>query len=409
MTQQDFEAKRLARKKRERLRKKRIRSAILLVCLLGIIIIACIIFASTRNQNNINDPQQPSGVISQSAAPSPDSSFEPQATSAASATIPPASEQNDLLKIAASAQTEQKICYLTFDDGPTTSVTPLILDTLRKYNIKATFFQVGSMIEANPDMARRVYDEGHLLANHSYKHEYKQLYASADSFMSEINQTNDLIKNVGDGEEPFRLIRFPGGGYNAGTWGKKKQEYKELLKQNGYYYADWNSLNGDAEGGKKTADQLLEGVKNSIKGHQNAVILMHDAAAKKTTAEALPAIIDYLISEGYTFRRMDDIPYTAGAAEASATPEASASSSAAPTSTAAANAPAKTTAKATTSPSKTSAPSATKAPASTAKGSTATKKPSATKSPTKAPATKAPSKTEPAATKTPVRTPDSND
>ena len=86
-----------------------------------------------------------------------------------------------------------KTCYLTFDDGPTKSVTTRVLDILREYDAKATFFTVGTLLEANPDTARRIYEEGHFIANHSYSHDYSDIYASNDSFMNEINKTSELI------------------------------------------------------------------------------------------------------------------------------------------------------------------------------------------------------------------------
>ncbi|MCH5186120.1 MAG: polysaccharide deacetylase family protein [Oscillospiraceae bacterium] len=201
-----------------------------------------------------------------------------------------------------------KTAYLTFDDGPTNSVTSKILDTLRRYNIKATFFEIGSGIEANPDMARRVYDEGHLLANHSYSHNYKNIYVTAENFMEEVTKTEELILSITGEETVFKLFRFPGGSFKSDkdSWSKNKQEYKELLKENGYVYCDWNSYNGDAEGGTKTKDKLVEELKSSVGTKEDIVILMHDAAAKGTTAEALPEICEYLISQGYEFRRLDE-------------------------------------------------------------------------------------------------------
>lgn len=203
-----------------------------------------------------------------------------------------------------------KTAYLTFDDGPTKSVTPKILDTLRKYNIKATFFEIGIGIEFNPDMARRVYEEGHLIANHSYGHDYGDLYQTSEGFWGEVTKTEELIKSVTGQDEIFKLFRFPGGSFksNKDRWSSKKQEYKELLKENGYVYCDWNSLNGDAEGNQpKTKEQLIEFFKNSTGSSEDIVVLMHDAAAKSTTAEALPEICEYLIAQGYEFRRLDEI------------------------------------------------------------------------------------------------------
>lgn len=222
--------------------------------------------------------------------------------------IPPASEENDLLKIATSvADKEKKVCYLTFDDGPTKENTPKILDILKRYNVKATFFCLGKMLDANSDIAKREYDEGHLLANHSYNHEYADLYATADSFMSEINKTEETIERI-TGEKPFKLIRFPGGSHNAGSYAAAKQEYKKVLKDNGYYYADWNCLNGDAEASLRSVEQLVSRTKETAVG-KNIVVLMHDAAAKTTTPEALGTIIEYLKAQGYEFKRLDEVNY----------------------------------------------------------------------------------------------------
>ena len=225
--------------------------------------------------------------------------------------IPLPSEQNDLLKIAVDAQgTEEKVAYMTFDDGPTKEVTPKILDVLKQYDAKATFFMLGKMIERNSDLAKRVYDEGHLLANHTYSHSYGDLYATGESFMAEVEKTNGLIRDI-IGQEPFHLIRFPGGGYNSGNYAAEKQLYKLVLQEKGYYFADWNCLNGDAEGGTRSAEQLVARIRQTS-GPKNIVILMHDAATKKSTAEALPAIIEYLRGEGYVFRRLDEVKYYGG-------------------------------------------------------------------------------------------------
>lgn len=205
------------------------------------------------------------------------------------------------------AKASQKVCYLTFDDGPNLSITPQVLDVLRKYDVKATFFMVGALVESNFDVARRIFEEGHLLANHSYSHNYKNLYSSTDSFMTEITKTEELIKSVGDSEEDyFPIIRFPGGSYNAGTYKEQKQLIKEHLNTKGYYYCDWNSLNGDAEGARKDADGLFEYFKKNTVIGKPAVVLMHDAVTKQATVDSLPKIIEYMLDNGYTFLRLDE-------------------------------------------------------------------------------------------------------
>ena len=222
--------------------------------------------------------------------------------------LPPPSEMNDLVEIVRSKNgLEKKVCYLTFDDGPTSDVTPQVLDVLKKYNVKATFFCLGKMLEANPDIAKREYEEGHLVANHTFYHNYSDLYASSESFMKEINMTQDKIKEI-TGEEPFKLIRFPGGSHNAGSFAAVKQEYKKVLKEKGFYYADWNCLNGDAEATLRSTDELINSVKKTAL-ENNLIVLMHDASTKTTTPQALGSIIEYLKSKGYEFKRLDEIDY----------------------------------------------------------------------------------------------------
>ena len=320
----DNERKRLdeiRRRKQARQRSRRIRLTIVIaafVAVLAVIVMLVKGITSFVAHNRPTPTPTPVAIVSQSGTPENTESTEntknTEAPSGENPTetlqpepqniLPPASEENDILKIFEKNPTDKKVCYLTFDDGPNNSITPRILDTLRKYGIKATFFQVGSLIKENTDMARRVYEEGHLIAGHSYTHTYSKLYATAESFTDEINSCEAEIKNV-VGDDFFPLIRFPGGSFNAGTYGERKQQYKSVLAQMGYYHCDWNALNGDAEGGSKSVEQLVERVKSSSKNKNKVVILMHDAANKKNTAEALPQIIEYFISQGYTFSRLD--------------------------------------------------------------------------------------------------------
>ena len=324
-TAAQFDNLRRQRQHRDRLRKKRIRAAILLVAIIGVIALICVAISiisrgDKNNQNDLNSAGQidlNQDVSAPTAVP----------VSSVNSGIPDPSTENNLLKIITNSG-QTKRCYLTFDDGPTTNITPQILDILRRYNVKATFFEVGSLIESNTDMARRVYEEGHLIANHSDGHNYEKLYASTDSFINEIEKCYDTIKSVTDGEEPFRLVRFPGGSYNssADSYSPVKQECKIVLQKHNFYYSDWNTLNGDAEGKKKNAQELLEYMKKNMDNDGgNIVVLMHDAAAKQTTADALPSIIEYLMSEGYTFHRMDDIDFQGSITPATASPGASSS------------------------------------------------------------------------------------
>lgn len=89
---------------------------------------------------------------------------------------------------------EEKIAYLTFDDGPSKSVTPLILDLLKQENIKATFFVLGARVDLNPSIVKREYEEGHFIANHGYSHIYSNIYASTGAVLDEYNKTRSSNK-----------------------------------------------------------------------------------------------------------------------------------------------------------------------------------------------------------------------
>ncbi len=201
-----------------------------------------------------------------------------------------------------------KVCYLTFDDGPTKSVTPSILDILDQYNAKATFFMTGALISENSELAANVHSRGHLLANHSWRHNYSYLYESEENFIQEVNDTYAKICEITGKNNYPKIFRFPGGSYNAGSYGAAKQEYKETLKELGYRYVDWNALSGDAETQRPTADALYNRVVSTTKNKEDVVILMHDSATKKVNIEVLPRILDYLVSQGYTFKTLDRAP-----------------------------------------------------------------------------------------------------
>lgn len=327
-TPSEFEMRRRERRRRERRRKKRIRAAVILIALIGLIVIVCVAISTCAKRKSEENQQTdiPQTDLTE-VTPTPAAPAVPTVAPAPVSGIPSVSENNDLLEIVEeSGQT--KHVYLTFDDGPTENITPQVLDVLRRYNVKATFFEVGSLIKANPDMARRVYEEGHLIANHSNGHNYEKLYASTETFINEINECYEAIKSVTGEAEPFKLIRFPGGSYNssADRYSPVKQQCKETLKEYGFYYCDWNALNGDAEGRTKNAQELLDYMTDNMYEDENVVVLMHDAATKQATVESLPLIIEYFINNGYTFHRLDDVQYQSMTAAQTSEPQSGVSS-----------------------------------------------------------------------------------
>lgn len=203
-------------------------------------------------------------------------------------------------------KSEQKIAYLTFDDGPSKSVTPQILNILDQYNIKATFFVLGCNVDKNPDIVRQSYENGHYIANHGYSHVYENIYASSQAVLDEFNRTEQSVRNaIGVQEYSGHIFRFPGG-----SMGKKyrmvKDEAKILLSNNDILCVDWNALTNDSVG-KPTAESIVNDLKTTVGTKNTVVILMHDTGSKQLTVDTLPQILDYLIEQGYTFRTFYDV------------------------------------------------------------------------------------------------------
>ena len=201
---------------------------------------------------------------------------------------------------------ETKRAFLTFDDGPSTN-TSTILDILNSQNIKATFFMLGTRVEAMPETVKKVYEQGHYIANHGYSHEYSTIYSSQEAVLEEFNKCNNAVRNaIGEPEYNSHLFRFPGGS-NGGKYNDLKQGAKQLLSDNDILSVDWNSLSGDAEKQNPTPEYLMERMKSTSQDKSSLVILMHDAQAKKVTADTLPEIISYLKEQGYEFKSFYDI------------------------------------------------------------------------------------------------------
>ena len=196
--------------------------------------------------------------------------------------------------------------FLTFDDGPSKSVTPHILDLLKFHNIKATFFVLGSRVKLNPDIVKREYDEGHYIANHGYSHKYSSIYAKPENVIEEYNKTEaEIRKALNNQNYSSHLFRFPGGSI-GGEYNKIKKSAKKQLKEKQIAYLDWNALTSDAAGAN-TKEKILKNMKKTVGNYQNVVLLMHDAPDKKLTYETLEDVITYLTEKGYSFKNFNNI------------------------------------------------------------------------------------------------------
>ena len=201
---------------------------------------------------------------------------------------------------------ETKRVFLTFDDGPSQTVTPKVLDTLKSEKIKATFFLLGSRVELEPDIVKREYEEGHYLASHGYSHVYSQIYASPQSVLDEYNKCISAIRNaIGQPEYNPHLFRYPGG-YWGGKYASVKKEALQLLEQNDILHIDWNALTSDAAGAK-TTEEFISELDKTVPKHNSVVVLMHDAGNKTATANALPTIIKYFREQGFEFENFYSI------------------------------------------------------------------------------------------------------
>lgn len=201
---------------------------------------------------------------------------------------------------------EGRRVFLTFDDGPSTSVTPYILDTLKKYDIKATFFVLGNRVKDNMDLVKREYDEGHYIANHGYSHKYSKIYASSNNVIKEYNKTeNEIQKALEKPEYSSNLFRFPGGSV-GGPYDKIKRKTAKILKEKGIAYLDWDALTNDSDGAN-TKEAIMKNLKETVGSKNNVVLLMHDAPDKILTYETLENVIKFLKEKGYTFKNMYDL------------------------------------------------------------------------------------------------------
>lgn len=190
-------------------------------------------------------------------------------------------------------QTKKQI-YLTFDDGPSQN-TDEILDILKAYNVKATFFVVGKMDEQSVKAYQRIVAEGHTLAMHSYSHKYDEIYASKESFIEDLSMLQEYLYQVTGIWS--RFYRFPGGSSN--TVSKvDMQELTAYLNESGITYFDWNIACGDAVSGQVSVEELVENTVGNLDNINRGFVLMHDAVEKKTTVEALPEIIEKIQERG---------------------------------------------------------------------------------------------------------------
>jgi peptidoglycan/xylan/chitin deacetylase (PgdA/CDA1 family) len=190
--------------------------------------------------------------------------------------------------------------YLTFDDGPG-PYTAKLLDVLKKYNVKATFF-VTDKGEYNILIARMA-AEGHAVGIHTASHNYKKIYASEEAFFADQQIVQDII--IAQTGKPTKLMRFPGGSsntvsrFNPGIMSR----LAAAVTEKGMRYFDWNADSNDA-GGASTSSEVASNIKNGILSNRYANVLQHDI--KGFSVNAVEEVIQWALNKGYSFAALDE-------------------------------------------------------------------------------------------------------
>lgn len=187
--------------------------------------------------------------------------------------------------------------YLTFDDGPS-EYTALLLDILKKYGVRATFFVTGFGDDA---LILREFNDGHAVGLHTFTHNYAEIYTSIDNYASDLQKVNDRVKSLTG--KATHLLRFPGGSSNmvSSLYDNGSNIMSALVSEVekwGYKYFDWN-VDSDDAGSANSADEVFNNVVNSLKVGDKSIVLQHDT--KQFSIEAVERIIDYGLSNGFVF------------------------------------------------------------------------------------------------------------
>lgn len=200
---------------------------------------------------------------------------------------------------------KEKIAYLTFDDGPNSTITPKVLEILDRTNIKANFFVIGKHVDKYPEIAEQIYSNGHFIGNHGYSHDNSILYKSKESFIDEIKKTDEAIGNaIGISDYCSHVFRCPNGSMSNINYAQK-QKCLKYLPGIDYTFVDWNVLNNDSMQ-KYSSLQLLNNLKESASDKGSMIILMHDSGDVNKTYDVLEDSINYLKEQGYEFRTFYD-------------------------------------------------------------------------------------------------------
>ena len=195
--------------------------------------------------------------------------------------------------------TNEKLIYLTFDDGLSPHMTDTFIEILNEEGVKATFFVIGNTLEDNQLTLKKLVDSGHALGLHTYSHKGDLIYKSRSAFLDEMLKTQSIIKDLTG--LTVNIIRFPFGSINH--YFKLNQEWIDMLHDNNMKIYDWNV---DTHDGDHYGNSPYNIFKATVDTKDTIILLMHCTELNKNSASALKETIKYYKEHGYTFKVIDD-------------------------------------------------------------------------------------------------------
>lgn len=200
---------------------------------------------------------------------------------------------------------QNNVIYLTFDDGPS-RYTKKLLDVLKKYNAKATFFVTNQGLTSGYDeVIRRAYKEGHTIGLHTYSHDYS-IYRSEQAYFEDLYKIQEKVKTITGCTS--KIIRFPGGSSNTisknyDNGSRIMSKLTKAVEQKGFQYFDWNIVSGDAGQTQKTED-IVKNVTKEFGKFKTPIVLQHDI--KGFSVDAVESILSYGTKNGYKFEAITE-------------------------------------------------------------------------------------------------------
>lgn len=190
-----------------------------------------------------------------------------------------------------------KEVFLTFDDGPHPEITPWVLDALKTYNAKATFFCIGDNVEKYPEVFRSIIREGHTIGNHTYHH-LNGWKTETSTYVNNVQKAQHTLETHGTIGKSSKIK----GDLFRPPYGKMTGRQAKILQKQGYRIVMWNLISYDFDS-TLTEEKCLNNVLSNSK--DGSIVIFHDSLkAEKNLRYALPRVLEHLRSKGYTLARL---------------------------------------------------------------------------------------------------------